>query len=238
MVKPSRGLGREPFLHLVGDRLGRADHGEAAEAAQPLRELAHGQVLALAERDGALAAAHRSVALRDIVGQRLVRIELRGIVAERDRQRSDGVGVVHLAVEQVALLLRLLLGFAQHDEAGRHDRHVLGIAAGLLHAALHVGAKRLAGLHVRQRGEHHLGGFGGELAPDVGGAGLHDHRPALHRARDVERAFHRQVFALVVEHMHLVGIEEDAALDVADEGVVGPGIPQAGDDVIELARAP
>ena len=169
----------------------------------------------------------RGVALRDVVGQRLVRIELRGVVAERDRQRGDGVGVVHLAVEQVALLLRLLLGLAEHDEARRHDRHVLGIAAGLLHAALHVGAERLAGLHVRQRGEHHLGGLGGELAAGVGGAGLHDHRPALHRARDVERAAHREIFSLVVEHVHLVGIEEHAALDVADEGVVGPASPTA-----------
>jgi hypothetical protein len=45
------------------------------------------------------------------------------------------------------------------------------------------------------------------------------------------------MWALVIEHMHLVGIHEDAALDVADEGVVGEGIPQAGDDVVELARA-
>ena len=37
--------------------------------------------------------------------------------------------------------------------------------------------------------------------------------------------------------MELGGIEIDAALDVADEGVVGPRIPQAGDDVVELAGA-
>ena len=35
----------------------------------------------------------------------------------------------------------------------------------------------------------------------------------------------------------LVGVEVDAALDVAHEGVVGPAVPQAGDDVVELARA-
>ena len=112
-----------------------------------------------------------------------------------------------------------------------------GLRPSLLHAALHVGVERLAGLDVRQRGEHHFGGLGGELAAGVGGAGLHDHRPALHRARDVERAAHREVFALVVEHVHLVGVEEHAALDVADEGVVGPAVPQAGDDVVELAGA-
>ena len=42
---------------------------------------------------GALAAAFRGVAFRH-VGQRLVGIEFRGVVAERDRQRRDGVGVI------------------------------------------------------------------------------------------------------------------------------------------------
>ena len=37
--------------------------------------------------------------------------------------------------------------------------------------------------------------------------------------------------------MQLLGIEIDAALDVANESVVGPGIPEAGDDVVEFAGA-
>jgi hypothetical protein len=41
----------------------------------------------------------------------------------------------------------------------------------------------------------------------------------------------------VIEHMHLLGIHEDAGLDITDEGIVGEGIPQAGDDVVEFARA-
>ena len=40
--------------------------------------------------------------------------------------------------------------------------------------------------------------------------------------RDVERPAHLQIPALVVEHMELVGIEIDAARDIADEGIVGP----------------
>ena len=87
------------------------------------------------------------------------------------------------------------------------------------------------------RGEHRLRGLGGELPAGLRRAGLHDHRPALDRARDVERAAHREVFALVAEHVHLGGIEIDAVLDVADEGVVRPAVPQAGHDVVELARA-
>ncbi len=88
-------LGRQPFFHLVGDGLRRADHGEPGIAAEPLRQLAHGEVLALAPaRWRARRPLLAGVALRDVVRQRPVRIELRGVVAERDRQRADGVGVV------------------------------------------------------------------------------------------------------------------------------------------------
>ena len=37
--------------------------------------------------------------------------------------------------------------------------------------------------------------------------------------------------------MHLGGIEIETGFDVAHEGIVGKGIPQAGDDVVELAGA-
>ena len=42
----------------------------------------------------------------------------------------------------------------------------------------------------------------------------------------------------MAEHVHLGGIEIDAVLDVADEGVVRPAVPQARHHVVELARAP
>lgn len=41
----------------------------------------------------------------------------------------------------------------------------------------------------------------------------------------------------MVERVHLLGIDEQPAFDVAHESVVGEGIPQAGDDVVELAGA-
>jgi hypothetical protein len=99
---------------------------------------------------------------------------------------------------------------------------VLGIAADLLHAALYVRIERAADLDVALRGEHGLRGFGSKLPAGVRRAGLHDHRPALRRTGDVERTFDGQEFALVVERVQLVGIEEDAVLDVADERIVGP----------------
>ena len=42
----------------------------------------------------------------------------------------------------------------------------------------------------------------------------------------------------MVEHVQSRGIEIDAVLDIADEGVVGPAVPQAGDDIEEFAGPP
>jgi hypothetical protein len=49
------------------------------------------------------------------------RVEARGIVAERDRQRGDGAVVMHEAVELRALLLALLDAVADHDEGAGQD---------------------------------------------------------------------------------------------------------------------
>ena len=142
---------------------------------------------------------------------------------------------MHLAVEQRALLLGFIDAVADHDKGAGQDLDMIGVAAGLLGAALDVGIERLRAGQGAAAGEHGLRGLGRELLAVVGGAGLHDHRPALRGARDVERAAHFQIFALVVEHAHFGGIEIQALLDVAHEGVVGEGIPQTGDDVVELA---
>ena len=90
MLKPSLASVGEPFLHLVGDRLRRADNGEAGIAAEPLRQLAHGEVFPRRHRDDAVARALAGVALGDF-RQRLVGIEARRIVPERDRQRGDAL---------------------------------------------------------------------------------------------------------------------------------------------------
>ena len=50
------------------------------------------------------------------------------------------------------------------------------------------------------------------------------------------RAADRQLLALVAQHMHPRRVHEDAAGLVADEGVVGEAVPEAGDDVEEFAR--
>ena len=54
--------------------------------------------------------------------------------------------------------------------------------------------------------------------------------------RDVERAAHREMLALVVEHMQFGGVEIEPAFGVADEGVVGKAVPQAGHHIVEFPR--
>ena len=127
-------------------------------------------------------------------------------------------------------------GVADHHEGARHDDDVVRIAPGGLCARLDVGIHALRGGHVADAGEHHLGRFAGQLTTGVGLASLHDDRPALHRPGDVQRPAGGKVFALVIEHMQFGRIRVNAAVDIADEGVVGPAVPQAGHHVVELAR--
>ena len=102
----------------------RADEGEAGIAAESLGELAHRQVLAPRQIDRALAAALAGVGFRNF-GQRAVGVESRGVVAERDRERGDGAGVMDEAVELGPLGARLLDRVADHDEAAGQDLEVV-----------------------------------------------------------------------------------------------------------------
>ena len=140
------------------------------------------------------------------------------------------------AVQQIALLLRLGHGFADDDQRAGQDFQVVAVAAERLHAAFDVGVEALRVGHRAAGGEHHFGGFGGDLPAGFRRAGLDDDRPALDGTGDVERAADREMGALVVQDVHAVRVEVDAVFDVADEGIVGPAVPQAGHDVVELAR--
>ncbi len=142
------------------------------------------------------------------------------------------------AVEQSPLLARLGGGVADDDECPGHDLHMLGVAPKPLHPSSDIGIKRLRVGEIAAAGKDHLGSLGGELAPGVRRAGLDDDRPALDRPRDVQRAAHRQEFALVVEDVQPLGIEIDAVFDIADKGVLGPAVPQPGHDIEEFAGAP
>jgi hypothetical protein len=235
-VEAVAGVAVEPFLHQVGDHLRRADQREAAVAAGDLGQLANRQIVAPGALDDPLAAALAGVGLRDL-GQRAVEVERRGVAAERDRQRGDAAIGVHEAVEQGPLVTRLLCGVADDDEAAGQYLDVVRVAPGLLRPLPDIGVGALRVAELAAAGEDHLRGLGGELAAGIGGARLDDDRPALDRPGDVQGAADRQELALVVEHMHALGVEIDAVLDVEDEGVVGPAVPEASHDIEELAGA-
>src|SRR4029077_14891046 len=131
-----------------------------------------------------------------------------------------------------------LLRVAYHDETAGQDLDVIGVASDRFSPAFYVGIERLGVLEIAAAGENHFRGLAGELTAGIGGPGLDDDRPALDRPGDVQRAAYRQELAFVVDHMHAVGVEIDALLDIADEGVFGPAVPEAGHDIVELAGAP
>src|SRR6185437_10038628 len=139
---------------------------QPAMAAQALRQLAHRQPFALGKGDGALAPAFAGVALGNF-GKRSVGIEFCRIGAERDRQRGDGALVIDEAIELRALLLRFGEAVANIDHAAGKNLDVLGIAPGLLGAALYVAAEGLAVLDAAQRGEDRVRDLGAELAPGI-----------------------------------------------------------------------
>ncbi|CAM2159799.1 conserved hypothetical protein [Paraburkholderia tropica] len=226
----------EPLLHLVGDRLGRADHLQSRIAAHALRQLAHGQVLLPRPVHHALTRRAARIAFGN-VRQRPVQIEARDIVTQRDRQGRNPAFRMHERIEQRALLARLVERFADHHERARQDLQMIALAAVARETPFHVRIKPLARLQIRLRREHGLGGLRREFATGFGRSRLHDHGPTLRRPRDIERPAHRVVLAFVIEHVHFLGIEILAARDVAYESVVVPAIPKAGHDVEELARA-
>ena len=122
------------------------------------------------------------------------------------------------------------------DQDPGQDLHVIGIAPDALHPPLHIGVEALTVGQRALSGKHHLRSFGCELPAGLRCAGLHDERPALYRAGDVQRSAHGEELAAMVQGMEPVGIEELPRLDIVREGVVGPAVPQAGHHIEILAR--
>ena len=216
-LKPSQASRHQPFLHLVGDRRRRADDGEAAIAAEPLRELAHGQVLAPGQRDDALPAALAGVGLRESPAAARRDRSLEASCAERDRQRGDARcrNARGCRAGRASRCASSSVSPTTTKHAGQ-DLQVVAVAAELRPC----GPSRRHRTPARRRAlppaaNTDLGGLGGELAAGLRRAGLHDHRPALDRPGDVERAAHREILALVVEHMQLRRIENRARLSTS-----------------------
>nr|BFE73395.1 hypothetical protein GCM10020092_066960 [Actinoplanes digitatis] len=84
------------------------------------------------------------------------------------------------------------------------------------------------------RGEDRLGVAGGEVAPVLRRAGLHQQGVALRGARHVERASHPEVLAVVLRRIDLLLVTPHAAGLVGEHHVVVPGVPELERDVDEL----
>ena len=123
--------------------------------------------------------------------------------------------------------------------SARHDLQLVRVAAVLRHPALHVGivflraaASRAAGVNTTSAVRAASSVLPCSDAPACTITGW----PCGERG-DVQRAAHREMLALVVEHVHLRLVEEDAARLVAHEGVVLPAVPQPADHLDELRGA-
>ena len=82
-VETVTGFGEKPLLHLIGDRPGRTDEREAGIASDPLRQLAHRQIVASGELEDSFPSALARIALGNR-GQRAIWIQTGDIVAECD----------------------------------------------------------------------------------------------------------------------------------------------------------
>ncbi len=115
--------------------------------------------------------------------------------------------------------------------------------------ATEVGAGRLLGvtdecqgavrLHAVEAGgdEHDVGGVDGE-GGRVRAVRQREHRRSpLRRPRDDRRAVHRDVRADELGAVDASRVDEAAGGDVADDRVVVPAVPEAADDLGDLARA-
>jgi len=141
--------------------------------------------------------------------------------------------LIELVLEAVGLGLRA----ADEGADAGQDLDLVRAAVEGAGLPLDVRVEGLGGVQRLMRGEDGFRKARGESAAVVGGAGLHIDRPALRRARDVQRAANAKMLADVVERMDLAGIGEDARGRIVDERVVLPAVPEPRDHVEIFAGA-
>ena len=142
-------------------------------------------------------------------------------------------------MQAVEILRRLVVALGDHDAEARQDLQMVGVAVVVaLHPPLDVVVIGLGLGNVQMGRENRLRQFRSKFPPLVGGAGLHLHRIALNGTGHVEGPAHPELLTLMPEIVHLLGIEIEAALHIAHEGVIVPAVPEPIDHLGEFARAP
>src|SRR5262245_66182875 len=86
--------------------------------------------------------------------------------------------------------------------------------------------------------ELHVRVFGGEIHSRSRLSRLDDDRSLLRGRQGWKRAAHVEVFSAKVQPMHLVGIDEYAALAVEDERIALDAVPERARHLQVLLRAP
>ena len=171
------------------------------------------------------------------VGQGRIKVEGTRIGAKRDGKRAHAAIGMHQAIQQRAFVAGGVIGLRYRHQRARQDFDQARVAPRLGGAGFDVG---VIGARIGNRpagGEDHLSHLGRELPARIRSPRLHDHRPALHRARNVQRPGDGKIFALVIKLMHPRGIPEDAAFLVSDKGIFREAIPKPGHHIMEFARA-
>lgn len=84
------------------------------------------------------------------------------------------------------------------------------------------------------RGKGRLGVPGRKRLARIRRAGLHEHRPALRRTRQIERPGHIEIGTVMIDCADALAPEVETAFAIVDDRIVGPAIPERLHDLDEL----
>ena len=146
--------------------------------------------------------------------------------AELVREQFEPDIGVDLRLQEMVQFLRLFAGPSDDRIETRHYFQRFWRAVVLSHALLQVAVELLRAGKSVLRCEHPLSEARCHLAANLGRAGLEEHRMALRRPRDIQRATNREMLALVVQVMELGRIEVTFRFAVSDKRIVVPAVPR------------
>ncbi len=235
-AEPVRRAFQKPLLERVRDGPRRAaQHPVAARRGGQVVEVAERHVLALAFGQQGASETMRRVGERQIRNRPVERV-FRDIGAQPRRQHCEAFRGVDVALQRVEHVARLRVGPADDRHNTRQDRHAAGIAAEAANALLEAGIGGFRLLEVLHHRKHDIGGAGRQRLAALGAAGLEHQRLTLRTAAHVEGPLHGKARPLVVERADLALVKELAGLEVGNDGVVAPAIPQTAHHIDEFFR--
>src|ERR1700730_5176698 len=230
----------EPFLHVIGDVARRADQRTLPPSrGEALVDLPDRQTFLPRPADdvAGIAEAAECELPFGYVGKRTIEIVFRQVEpAELVREQFEPDIGVDLRLQEMVQFLRLFAGPSDDRIETRHYFQRFWRAVVLSHALLQVAVELRRGGTRGRRCGHPLRDARCRLAATRGRAGLEEHRMALRRPRDIQRATNREMLALVVQVMELGRVEIAFRSAVSDKRIVVPAVPQSLYDFHKLDR--